>query len=495
MSNSIFSKLNPFRHLYLGGQFLFVCTTFSFITLVMAAWFTYRIGFDVLVWLFPVTSIVFAAYAFRKYGFAIECVVKMQNVLKSSSQGQMHERVVNTSGLGEIGKAAWQLNDFLDLVETYFKEVNTCFSLVGEGVYYRKAISRGMPGQFAESLDKINIAIKAMEDNVEFISKNELSSRIHRMNSSKLLANLKLNQQDLVEMSAEMDQVESIAVTNRQAALQSQEIVSHISESLSGMNSQVQQLAQAATSLGSESAAIDSAVNIIAEIADQTNLLALNAAIEAARAGEQGRGFAVVADEVRKLAERTKNSTSEINSIVDGFRKHVGRMIRETGSVNEVTGNVHKQMSDFQGRFSEFSDAAENTIRRVSKTKDCSFGSLVKMDHIIYMQNAYRAIELCREADCEEVKAVTTNHKTCRLGKWYLDAGKTVFGKTAAYANLDFPHSKVHSGVHKALELAQQDWVADISAREEILNQLEQAENSSTQVIHLIGDMVKEKHV
>lgn len=485
---------NPTHRLMMGGRFLVVCATFIALTFAMAIRLTFLHGFDPMDWLFPFAGIGFTFYAYMKYDYAIEVVVRMQDVLKSSREGQLGPRVTRTQGLGEIGKAAWELNDFLDLIEAYFKEVNTCFSLVAEGVYYRKALAHGLPGQFAESLDRINLAIKAMEDNVQFISRNELSSRIHSMNASKLLTSLKLNQQDLVNMSGEMDQVEVIAIANREAAVQSLGVVGDISSALDRMNSQVQQLASSANSLGSESAAIDSAVNIIAEIADQTNLLALNAAIEAARAGETGRGFAVVADEVRKLAERTKSATTEINLIVEGFRNHVGKMVHETGVVSEVTAGVHGQVSDFQGRFSEFSQAAEDTIRRVSKTKDCSFGSLVKMDHIIYMQNAYRAVEMCKTPDCDEAKAVKSDHQNCRLGKWYLDAGKTTFGKTAAYASLDQPHAKVHASVHRALQLAQQDWVADMSVREELIRHLETAENASSQVIQLVGDMVKEKH-
>lgn len=478
----------------MGGRFLAVCAVFVALTFCMTIWFTAQQGFSLIAWSFPLVAIGFSTYAYVKYEHAVEVVVKMQNVLKSSRQGQLHERVMHTQGLGEIGKAAWELNDFLDLIETYFKEVNTCFSLVSEGTYYRKALSGGLPGQFSNSLIKINQAIEAMENNVQFISKNELSSRIHAMNATKLLSSLKLSQQDLVGMSSEMDQVETIAIANREAAQQSMVVVGSLSGSLNNMNSQVQQLANAANLLGNESAAIDSAVNIIAEIADQTNLLALNAAIEAARAGETGRGFAVVADEVRKLAERTKIATVEINAIVESFRTHVEKMRVETNEVSTTTASVFGQMNNFQGRFSEFSSAAENTIRRVSKTKDWSFGSLVKMDHIIYMQNAYRAVELCKTPECEEATAVKSDHKNCRLGKWYLDAGKQIFGATSSYKKLDQPHAIVHSSVHKALILGRQDWTNDLSIRENLIGQLEAAENASSQVIQLVGEMVMEKH-
>jgi methyl-accepting chemotaxis protein len=119
----------------------------------------------------------------------------------------------------------------------------------------------------------------------------------------------------------------------------------------------------------------------IKEIAEQTNLLALNAAIEAARAGEQGRGFAVVADEVRKLAERTSNSTSEISNVVDTIRSETGLAVTAMSnikaevingaSLSQITGVALKEIVDAAAKAMELVDnIAQSTKEQASATDD-----------------------------------------------------------------------------------------------------------------------------
>ncbi|MFV8834180.1 methyl-accepting chemotaxis protein [Aquisalimonas sp.] len=201
------------------------------------------------------------------------------------------------------------------------------------------------------------------------------------------------------EMTATVQDVarnaESAAEAAREADVSAQQGSQVVDRTITGINNLAQEVESAAETinrLGSDTDNIGSVLDVIREVADQTNLLALNAAIEAARAGEAGRGFAVVADEVRTLASRTQDSTQEIQAMIErlqsGSREAVEAMensrsrahstVEEAGNASESLGSITQSVS----RISEMNDQIASAAEEQSSVADEINRNIVSINDI-----------------------------------------------------------------------------------------------------------------
>lgn len=303
----------------------------------------------------------------------------------AGGKGDLTQRLPVKNGKDEIGVVAVSFNRFMDGLHGIIRDLLEQAAQIAKSAEHFASISE----QVSSGAQRQTSSVSAISAQVSHMSANI----------------------GMVFQSTE--EAETISQQASEYAKQGEKVVLEASHEINGIADSVSRLSETVMGLGQRSDEISGILQVIKDIADQTNLLALNAAIEAARAGEQGRGFAVVADEVRKLAERTTTATQEIGVMIDSIQSETRTAVTSMEhGITQVRQGVQlaNQAADSLSRISSGSNRTSEVIRSIAQAAQQGNSASQEIGHsiteITQMSEERAAISRSIYSYAEELKQV-----------------------------------------------------------------------------------------